>query len=382
MKLLRWIFALTYCEYGGEHYILDCGPIGLSVVGEVAIIYMEEFQMKSKNNEFPELNEWPWYVDDSVLKCKRNRAEQILEHLNRQEPGVIKFTKEEEEENKLAVLDLELNINRKRKKIEFNVHYKKTNTNITIKKQSNHRECTKRGVIKGYSDRAKTLCDQQYVEGELKNIEEVFIENGYTKREIHNAMKERTPTDGEDETEEERSRGIVSIPNVQTFTRAFGRIAKQHRFTITSKAENEVKDLSQRAKTALGGKNKNVVYNIPCGCGQYSYTGETDRKWETRKKEHMDKVRLTRTDIDNGNVERANDRMNTGDGGLAKHNATCTSEINWGEARIIGREKRTTQRKYLEGIMSLKERSKGITPLNSYNQMEPWQSTICAFLRD
>ena len=139
MKLLRWTFALTYCEYENKHYILDCGPIGLSIVGEVAIIYMEEFQMKAKNNDYPELQEWPWYVDDSVLKCKRNRAEEILDHLNAQEPGIIKFTKEEEEENKLAVLDLELNVNRKRKKVEFNVHYKTTNTNITIKKQSNHR---------------------------------------------------------------------------------------------------------------------------------------------------------------------------------------------------------------------------------------------------
>ena len=43
MMLLRWIFALTYCEYDGKHYVLDCGPIGLSVVGEVAIIYMEDF---------------------------------------------------------------------------------------------------------------------------------------------------------------------------------------------------------------------------------------------------------------------------------------------------------------------------------------------------
>ena len=124
MKLLRWTFKLTYCEYENKHFILDCGPIGLSIVGEVAIIYMEEFQMKAKTEEYPELREWPWYVDDSVLKCKRSRAEDILNHLNNQEPE-IKFTKEEEEDNKIAVLDLELNINRKRKKIEFNVHYKK-----------------------------------------------------------------------------------------------------------------------------------------------------------------------------------------------------------------------------------------------------------------
>ena len=26
MKLLRWIFSLTYCKYNDEHFILDCGP--------------------------------------------------------------------------------------------------------------------------------------------------------------------------------------------------------------------------------------------------------------------------------------------------------------------------------------------------------------------
>ena len=82
MKLLKWIFSLTYCEYDGNHYVLDCGPIGLSVVGEVAIIYMEDFQMRSKSSSFPELNEWPWYVDDSVLKSKGTRSNEILEHLN------------------------------------------------------------------------------------------------------------------------------------------------------------------------------------------------------------------------------------------------------------------------------------------------------------
>ena len=77
MKLLKWIFSLTYCEYNGSHYVLDCGPIGLSVVGEVAIIYMEDFQMRAKSEDYPELEKWPWYVDDSVLKSRRNRSTEI-----------------------------------------------------------------------------------------------------------------------------------------------------------------------------------------------------------------------------------------------------------------------------------------------------------------
>ena len=102
--------------------------------------------------------------------------------------------------------------------------------------------------------------------------------------------------------------------------------------------------------------------------------------WESREKEHQDKVRLTLQDIADGNTQRAEERMNTGDGGLAKHSAVCDHQINWEGARIVGRERNTAQRKFLEGIETLKEKSKGKTPLNSYNNMEPWQPVIFEYL--
>ena len=48
-------------------------------------------------------------------------------------------------------------------------------------------------------------------------------------------------------------------------------------------------------------------------------------------------------------------------------------------AKIVGREQRWTQRKFLEGIESPREKNKGITPLNSFNQLEQWQSTQFPF---
>jgi len=373
MKLLRWIFALTYCEYDGKHYVLDCGPIGLSVVGEVAIIYMEEFQMRAKTEEFPELANWPWYVDDSVTKCKQKRAKEILDHLNSIEPEHIRFTMEEEEDNKLPVLDLSLIVNRKTKKIEFTVHYKKTHTNITIKKNSNHRDSTKNGVVKGYVERAKALCDPQHLKAELDNIREVFEENGYSRKEVREAMQTKNKVVRE---EEETTRGVVVMPNIPAFTPQFNRIARQHGFRVANKTENRVKDLINKAKTPLGDKNSSVVYSIPCKCEKYGYVGETERKWETRKGEHEDKVRLTKADVEAGKQDVAEKRMNTGDGGLARHAVACESGINWEEAKIVGRERRWRQRKLLEGIESLRQKDHGVTPLNSYNQLEQWQSTL------
>ena len=83
------------------------------------------------------------------------------------------------------------------------------------------------------------------------------------------------------------------MPNIPNFTPQFNRIAKRHRFNVANETENRVKDLVSKAKTPLGDKNSSVVYSIPCKCKKYGYVGETERKWETRKGEHEDKVCLT-----------------------------------------------------------------------------------------
>ena len=214
---------------------------------------------------------------------------------------------EKEEYNKLASLDLGMNVNRKTKKVEFNVHYKKTNTNITLKKRSNHRESTKRGVIKGYADRARAYCDPPYLEEELNNIVDIFEDNGYNRREIKEAMQERKKPTTE-EQEEEPIRGIVVMQNIPGFTQQYNKIARKHGFRVANNTEQRVKDLISNAKTPLGGKTTNCVYNIPCKCKKHAYTGETDRKWESREKEHQDKVRLTLQDIEKGNNEKAQQR--------------------------------------------------------------------------
>ena len=43
-------------------------------------------------------------------------------------------------------------------------------------------------------------------------------------------------------------------------------------------------------------------------------------------------------------IQRANDIMNAGDRGNAKHAMTCSREIDWENAKIVGNESRWTQR--------------------------------------
>ena len=62
----------------------------------------------------------------------------------------------------------------------------------------------------------KALCDPEYLEDELDNIKEVFEENGYDRKEIERAMKEKDKTAEDEENEE--TRGMVVIQNIPNFT--------------------------------------------------------------------------------------------------------------------------------------------------------------------
>ena len=212
-----------------------------------------------------------------------------------------------------------------------------------------------------------------------KNVEEVFVENGYARKEVQAALQEKEQRADENE-EEPTFRGTVLMPNIPQFTNKFNNIARRHKFRVANKTDNKVRDLTSKAKTPLGKKNTNVTYNIPCKCDKYAYNGETKRMWGSREKEHQDKVHLTLEDVEKGDTASAERRMNAGDGGLAKHSVECPSGIDWEAAKITGRESGTMQRKMLEGVESVKENYKGRTPLNSYNHMEHWQSTIYTFL--
>ena len=336
MDLLKWMFNLTYCEYNGQHFVLGSGPIGLGTTGEIAIIYMEEFQIQAiKSSPYP-LDQWYWYVDDSEIKCRSDDSEKILQHLNAMEENIIVFTKEEQKEDSLPVLDLKQNVNRETGKIECTVHYKKTHTNINVKEKSNHPHFMKKGIIRGFTERARALCDEKHLNDELQNIEDVFVANGYDRTNVRRYMHEKKKSEMEEAKE---YRGVVSIPYLKGLSEKFKRITEKHGIRTTFRQGRKLKQLKVRVQHPLGNKRKAVVYKIPCGCERAVYIGETYRQFETRKKEHESKVRLTKQDIKNGKLESAEQRMGKEDGGLARHSVKCKGEIEWEKAEVVAMEK-------------------------------------------
>ena len=85
---------------------------------------------------------------------------------------------------------------------------------------------------------------------------------------------------------------------------------------------------------------------------------------------------MTNKDLEEGNNQKAEERMNAGDGGLTRHAIRCNSNIAWEKSKIVGKERGWTQRKCLEGIESLRRKDRGEEPINSYNKMEQWQPVL------
>jgi hypothetical protein len=153
-----------------------------------------------------------------VLRFDFYYSEKILEHLNSIKPDVIIFTKEDQEADVLQVLDLKQVKNRKTKQIECMVHYKKTHTKINIKEKSNHPPGVKKGIIKGFADRARALCDDKHVNDELKNVEDVFVANGFERKKVQEYMEE---SKGVKNKEEQECRGMVVVPYVRGLSEQF-----------------------------------------------------------------------------------------------------------------------------------------------------------------
>ena len=124
------------------------------------------------------------------------------------------------------MLDLKQKINRKTKQVECMVHYKKTHTNINIKEKSNHPPYVKKGIIKGFADRARALCDEDHLEDELKNVEDVFVANGFEREKVQEYMKESKREDDKEQAKEQEYRGMVVVPYVRGLSEQFKRLKR------------------------------------------------------------------------------------------------------------------------------------------------------------
>ncbi|XP_068756681.1 uncharacterized protein [Montipora capricornis] len=166
--------------------------------------------------------------------------------------------------------------------------------------------------------RARALCDDKHLAEELQNIEDVFVANGYPRETVRRFMDPRPQQTDKREQEEQEDRGVVTITYLKGVSEQFWRTANRHSFRVAFKPGRKIKEIKRKCQEPLGERQKCVVYKIPCACQNTVYVGETWRLFQTRKKEHMHKVRLTNEDLRKGNTLSAEKRIGKEDGGLAR----------------------------------------------------------------
>ena len=131
----------------------------------------------------------------------------------------------------------------------------------------------------------------------------------------------------------------MTIPYLKRLSEQFRRTANRHSFRVPFKPERKIKEIKHTCQESLGERQRCVVYKIPCACQNTVYVGETWCLLQTRKKEHMGKIRLTSEDLHKGNTLLIEKRMGKENGGLTRHTIECQNGFDWGNVDIVAREK-------------------------------------------
>ena len=129
------------------------------------------------------------YIDDVLTTVPINMLEQTLNSFNSID-NKIKFTHEIEKDCNISFLDLKLQRNNDGS-ISCNWFRKKTWSGRYINYFSEHSDSVKTSLIKGLVDRAVLLSDKEFIDENLKIIENTLLNNNYPKDFIKKQIKNR-----------------------------------------------------------------------------------------------------------------------------------------------------------------------------------------------
>lgn len=331
MNLITLCINNMYFEYNGVFYKQRNGlAMGCPLSPALSEFYLDVFETQAIEIFDVKPVIYKRYVDDTFIIWPQDiiPVESFLDHMNCQ-AKTIKFTIEYEKDGKLPFLDVE--VKREGDKISTSVYRKVTDSGRYLHYDSNHPQCTKTGIASTLLHRAKSHCHKK----QDQNQEEVFIEktlvnNGYPNNFVKKLINKKTRVI----EEKEKPEATVCIPYVRGLSEKIQRIGRNVNLRTVFSSKNTLKSNLVRTKPEVKRKlNKNVVYSIPCACAQ-EYIGETSRPLEVRVKEHRQKT----------------EKRDVGYSKLVDHAVENKHQIQWDEAKVIGRESHYKKRKILEAI--------------------------------
>ena len=139
---------------------------------------MESFEEQPITTSSYDTRIWKRYVDDTFTILDRGKVDDLLQHLNNQQPS-IRFTMETEKDNKLAFLDTAV-LREPDGRLTTSVYRKPTHTDQYLAYDSHHPQSVKRGIVKCLYERAKRLVTKpSVISEEKKHLSSVLVSNGY-----------------------------------------------------------------------------------------------------------------------------------------------------------------------------------------------------------
>ena len=334
----------------------DGCPIGKSISGEIAEIYMDWFE---KNYVFTEQNDfqiifWKRMRDDVFLIWKKGDAnlntqmgsdelDRFLWKLNGYE-NRIQFTLEREKEGILAFLDML--IKRGGNSFTTKVYRKETHTQKYSHWRSNHSRAVLLGILKGLIHRAHLLCDlKEDLLDELNLLRDVFISNGYPTKlvnktiddswaiELKKALLEAAQKDEENEQSEYHN--VLHAPYIQGFSEKLQKDLRKLGIGFVMKKGETLKTKLCKMKPKVEKEDKkDVDYIISCQTCQMKYLGETSQQFKDRKYQHKKDI----------------EHKNTNNGIYCHLKKNKKHKIAWEQAIFIDRDSHYMRRKIKESI--------------------------------
>jgi len=173
--------------------------------------------------------------------------------------------------------------------------------------------------LKGYLYRAHEICsNQESLKSEIKFLQDMFIENGYDKKDIEKIIKSFEKNKSKDQNKPDYSYN-TSYPWVPKISQAIKKLYKQLDLNCTFKSSSNLQNiLCRRNKSSLPTNSNPGVYKIDCDCGG-TYIGETGANVRTRIDQHQKSVF-------NGSWK---------DSGLAEHAKNCHQQIRWNDIKTL-----------------------------------------------
>ena len=168
------------------------------------------------------------------------------------------------------------------------VYRKPTHTDRYLNFNSHHPTNAKRAVVHSLMDRAKNIPSTSAdKEGEIKHVENALVQNGFSKKFIHNTIRNRDNT-----TAEPLNQPIATtvLPYVQGVSERLVRVLNNYNIRGVMKTSTIRQQLSKPKDQIATYDRPNVIYQIPCNDCDQVYIGESLRRFNTRLSEHKESV--------------------------------------------------------------------------------------------